>query len=240
MDKTQVTPKVAVAISTRNRPNEFKRSALHWAATDYSNIEFFVVDDSSDSEYCGGADFRFETRAGIPKVKNKCLELAYNSGADHIFLSDDDIFPLSKDWLLPYINSGEAHLSFCFEDSYGGTPRRYKLGTTGDGRFAIYSGGNGCLMYFSRSCIDRVGGFDENYGLGYYEHNDISRRIHNAGLTRFLYMDIANSSDLLYSMDQNGVVTRSASSEERELQIRANMAYFESQRLSSEYIEFRQ
>lgn len=234
-----MTPKIAVAISTRNRPKEFRQSALHWAATDYENIEFFVVDDASAIDYCDGADFRFESRAGIPKVKNKCLDLAYSSGADHIFLADDDIYPLDRYWWYPYISSGEAHLSYCFEESYSGTARRHKLGITGDKRFSIYSGGNGCLMYFSRECVERIGGFDENYGLGYYEHNDVSRRIHNAGLTRFLYMDVANSHDLFYSMDQYGVIARNASSEERELQIRANMAYFESQRLSSEFIEFR-
>jgi glycosyltransferase involved in cell wall biosynthesis len=238
MDKAQINPKIAVAISTRNRTEEFLESIVHWACTDYDNIEFFVVDDASSEPYVDKA-YRFDQRAGIPRVKNKCLELAYNSGAEHIFLADDDIYPKSKDWYAPYVNSGEHHLSFCFEESYGSTPRRHKLGITADEKFAIYSGGNGCLMYFSRHCVETIGGYDEQFGLGYYEHNDLSRRIHNAGLTRFLYMDVANSKDLFYSMDQHGTVERNSSTEERELQIRANMAYFESKRLSSEFIEFR-
>lgn len=238
MDKAQIKPKIAVAISTRNRPVEFLNSISHWALTDYDNIEFFIVDDASSEVYVNSSH-RFEERAGIPKVKNKCLELAYNSGAEHIFLVDDDIFPIDKDWYRPYINSGKNHLSFCFEESYGETPRRYRLGVTSDEKFAIYSGGNGCLMYFNRNCVETVGGYDEQLGLGYYEHNDLSRRINNAGLTSFIYMDVANSKELFYSMDQHGTVERNASPEERELQIRANMAYFESRRLSSEFIEFR-
>ena len=230
--------KIALAITTRNRRSAFMQSIAAWATTRHPRISFFVVDDASEFPYAD-ADYRFKNRAGIAKAKNKALELAYDSGARHIFLADDDIYPINIEWWKPYVNSGQHHLCYCFKEGYGNTPSKMILGTTADLKFNVYSSPNGCLMYFTRECIDKVGGFDEEYGLGFYEHTDLSLRIHNAGLTRFPFMDVVGSDSLFYSMDRHGEIERTFSSEERDLLIRANSAYFEKNKFSSRYVEFR-
>lgn len=73
---------IAISITTRNRPNAFKTSIKNWERFIPENTKVFIVDDNSDPFYTE-SDYYFTERAGIPKAKNKSLELAYNSGAEH-------------------------------------------------------------------------------------------------------------------------------------------------------------
>lgn len=172
----------------------------------------FIVDDASDEIY-SVADFRFNERAGIPKAKNKSLEIAMNSGADHIFLVDDDVFPLIDGWYMHYVCSGVAHLSYTFKESYQGVAERPDPQLI-DG-FRIWEMTNGCMMYFTRECIEKAGGFDERFGMGVYEHADLTRRIYNLGLTPYPNMDINYSEFLIGSLDKQNAVQRSFSLKER-------------------------
>lgn len=214
---------ISICITTRNRPTEFA-IVLDWIKL-YTTCEYelIVVDDASDTIYCD-ADYRFNERVGIPAAKNKCLELAQY---DHIFLFDDDTYPIADGWYLPYINSGKEHLCYTFLAKH-----KVKKG------FKYHTLGNGCMLYVTRKCIDTVGGFDWNYGLGKYEHVDFSRRIHNAGLTESVFMDIENSSELLYCMDQKKEVERSFSREEMRMLLKNGEKHFQKSRKSKEYIGY--
>lgn len=215
---------ISICITTRNRPESFvivlERIKRH------TNCEYqlIVVDDASKEPYCD-ADCRFSERAGIPSVKNKCLEL---TKYDHIFLFDDDTYPVVDEWYLPYINSGKEHLCFTFLTAY----------TKKDG-FKYHVLGNGCMMYLTRKCIDTIGGFDWNYGLGKYEHVDFSRRIYNSGLTERQFIDVENSHELLYCMDQKKEIERSFSREEMRTLLSSGDKYFRKKRLSKEYINYK-
>jgi len=182
-----------------------------------------IVDDASDIPYCD-ASYRFETRSGIPAAKNKCLELAKY---DHIFLFDDDTYPIVDGWHDAYLNSGKEHLCFTFLTAF-----KRKDG------FKYHPLGNGCMMYVTRKCIDTIGGFDWNYGLGKYEHVDFSRRIHNAGLTESIFMDIDNSKELLYCMDHKKEIQRSFTSREMTNLLSSGSKLFRQNRLSKEYINY--
>lgn len=230
---------IAVAISTRNRPGVYRKSLAEWIKNSPSGVRFFVVDDATDANSMVWYDFRFEERAGIPRVKNKCLELAYNSGVSHIFLADDDVYPAKNDWYEPYIKSGVPHLSYCFTEGYAGTPTRQKPAITPDGRFTVNAMANGCMLYFTRECIEKAGGFDERFGMGTYEHQDLTRRIYNMGLTPFPNMDVVGSDQLFVSLDRLNQVKRSFSHDERLELIDKNVSLYVEKENDTTYIEFR-
>lgn len=214
---------ISICVTTRNRPEAFKKVIEKIKQHTHVMYQLVIVDDASEEPYCN-ATYRFENRSGIPAVKNKCLELAKY---DHIFLFDDDTYPISDEWYLPYINSGKEHLCYTFLAKH-----KVKYG------FKYHTLGNGCMIYVTRKCIDAIGGFDWNYGLGKYEHVDFSRRIHNAGLTESVFMDIDNSQELLYCMDQKKEVQRSFSREEMRTLLKSGEKHFQKSRKSKEYISY--
>lgn len=214
---------ISICITTRNRReslyNVLYRITMHTTIP----YELIIVDDASTLPYCDST-YRFENRVGIPAAKNKCLELAKY---DHIFLFDDDTYPIVDEWYLPYINSGKEHLCFTFLAKH-----KVKNG------FKCHVLGNGCMLYVTRKCIDTIGGFDWNYGLGKYEHVDFSRRIHNAGLTESVFMDVEGSDKLLYCMDQKKEVERSFSREEMRTLLKSGEKHFQKSRKSKEFIPY--
>lgn len=214
---------ISICITTRNRPEELQKVVEKIIQHTNCEYQLIVVDDASEIEYYR-ADFRFNERVGIPAVKNKCLELAKY---DHIFLFDDDTYPIADNWYLPYINSGKEHLCFTFLAKHKAK----------DG-FKHHVLGNGCMLYVTRKCIDTIGGFDWNYGLGKYEHVDFSRRIHNAGLTESVFMDIENSNELLYCMDQKKEVQRSFTPIEMRTLLKSGEKNFQKSRKSKEFIPY--
>jgi glycosyltransferase involved in cell wall biosynthesis len=187
------------------------------------DYQLIIVDDDSDVIYCD-ADYRFETRAGIPASKNKCLELAEY---DHIFLFDDDTYPIADNWYLPYVNSIKEHLCYTFLQAY-----KVKEG------FAYHKLGNGCMMYVTRKCIETIGGFDWRFGLGKYEHVNFSRRIHNACLTESVFMDVVGSDKLLYCMDQKKEVKRSFTHNEMSVLLNNGAKHHRINLKSTEYISY--
>lgn len=214
---------ISICITTRNRPESFSIVLDRIKQHTKCEYQLVIVDDASEIRYCD-ASYRFEKRSGIPSVKNKSLELAKY---DHIFLFDDDTYPIVDGWYLPYINSGKEHLCYTFLAKH-----KVKDG------FKYHVLGNGCMLYVTRKCIDTIGGFDWNYGLGKYEHVDFSRRIHNAGLTESVFMDIENSQELLYCMDQKKEVERSFSREEMRTLLKSGEKHFQKSRKSKEYISY--
>ncbi len=214
---------ISICITTRNRPESFALVLERIKQHTHVPHQLIVVDDASEEPYCSGdAVFRFNKRAGIPAAKNKCLELAKY---DHIFLFDDDTYPIADEWYLPYINSGKEHLCFTFLPAF-----KRKDG------FSYHTLGNGCMLYVTRKCIDTIGGFDWDYGLGKYEHVDFSRRIHNAGLTESIFMDVIGSDKLLYCMDQKKEIQRSFTSREMTSLLSSGSKRFAQSRKSSEFI----
>lgn len=237
-------PKIAIVASTRNRKDSMYNLINSLSEFMPDNSVFMLVDDASDEPYAW-PDYRFEERAGISRVKNKCLELAMNyESIQHVFLIDDDVRFLKKDWHLPYINSGEHHLCATFLPYNRSVNKMVdKIDSIGN----IYHDnislkthllGNGYCMYFTRHCIETIGGFDTNYN-NKYEHCDISRRIYNAGLTKSVYQDILHSHKLIYCLDKDNAVQRSFTDREMQDNLKSSYDYFRSQAKSSAYIEFR-
>lgn len=219
-------PKIAIAITTHNRRPTALHAVHQWREMLPDNAKLYIVDDASNMPF-PNADYRFETNVGISVAKNKCLEIC--DSADHIFICDDDVFPITKDWYLPYINSPYNHLSF--------TKNRAVVETGED--YVSYEVPSGLMLYFKPICLEVVGGWDTAYKGYSYEHVDISNRIYNAGLTPHRYMDVPNSDQLFYSYDFDKGIESSVGHGIRAQWIRKNHAYFMANKDSKEFKDYK-
>lgn len=199
--------KIGIGLTTHNRPEIFKETLQKMKQFRPEGAKIVVVDDCSDIKV-KEADFRFEKQAGISTAKNKCLELL--DGCDYIFLFDDDVYPKVKDWHLPYIESGIKHMQFSFSTLSSGK-KNGRVMVKKDNKFTYWQEPCGCMNFYTKECIEKVGGMDPEYGLWGYEHVGHSLRIHFAGLTPYPFMDVNNSADLFYSFDQDLKTERSVS-----------------------------
>ncbi|MGQ0422386.1 glycosyltransferase family 2 protein, partial [Bacillus sp. HC-Mk] len=78
-----------------------------------------VIDDGSKSAAVvpnGVQLVRHETSLGIVASKNASLTALMDAGCEHLFLWDDDAWPIADSWHLPYIESPEPHLAYQFLD----------------------------------------------------------------------------------------------------------------------------
>lgn len=230
--------KIGIAITVHNRNETAKITINKIKSLAPKNSVIVIVDDASEIPY-DGADYRFKSNAGIARAKNKCIELLYDAGCTHFFLFDDDVHPLVKDWHLKYINTGIKHLCFSFDKFSNGKSNGRKINSVSDG-LVEYHEPCGCMLYLTRECIDKVGGMDPEFGKWGYEHVGYSMRIHNAGLTPKPFLDIENSTDVLYSLDWDQTIKRSVSAHDRIRHIPKNQAKYRSEIKSSKYIDFRE
>lgn len=74
--------------------------------------------------------------------------------------------------------------------------------STGECDIISYDNCNGCMLFFTREVVDKVGGFNKEFGYYGFEHADYSNRIHAAGLTPMgKYLCPAGASEYIYSLD---------------------------------------
>ena len=225
---------IAISITTHNRYKTFKQSYDQMMKYLPDGAKIVVIDDGSDIP-CPEATFRFETPHGIAAAKNKAFELT--QGADYHFAFDDDIFPIVKDWHLPYINSGQNHLCFTYDKFKNGKASgRVLIGLAKE--LKIYKDPCGCMLFYTKKALDTVGGMDIEYGRWAYEHVGHSMRIHNAGLTSLPFMDIADSLKLFYSLDWAQEVIRSLDPKIRKALAPRNEMKYNREKKSKKYISF--
>lgn len=198
-------PKIKIALTTHNRYEVFKKSYGMWKKFLPKGAEIFVIDDGS-TEPVPEADFRFETPQGIAAAKNKGFELM--GKADFYFQIDDDIYPLNKNWYKKYVESGINHLCLGFDRFTNGFRNGHELIKTDD-KFDYWREPCGLMMMFTPICLEQAGGMDTRYGQWSGEHENLSRRIHNLGLTPYPFMDVKNGIKNFYSFDQHQSAERS-------------------------------
>lgn len=253
--------KIAICITTYNRPDVLLRGLQeqmkHLPVGVDVEARIFIVDDGSndrpDQDEIGNIVvvpnspfeteyFRFTENKGIAAAKNKCLEMADNWGADHIFLFDSDTWPKVDDWWKPYVESKEPHLMYIFTkfatDDKNGHNLRDCVEIYRDSEIVAYNHVRGCLLYIDRKVLEAVGGFDTRYGKAMFEHSDWSNRIHNAGLTSFRIMDVLGSNELIYSMDEHRAVASSIAADERRNGLLNNRQMHTASLTSSDYCDY--
>lgn len=194
--------KIGVGITTHNRYEIFKNAYKN--IVKYTPVAKIVVVDDASKKPVSEATFRFPKTQGVAKAKNKCLELL--DDCDHIFLFDDDIWPLYDHWYVPYVVSKEPHLS------YNWGPYLYQ-----DENYVYYTTKHpiGAMLYFDHQIMEKLGGFDTSFGRYGAEHTEFTRRIHLAGLTSEAFIDFKGSETIFYAEDRHYCVISSFSESEQ-------------------------
>lgn len=229
----QAEKKIGIAISTRNRHDVLKRTLEQHEKFLPPNAVVYIVDDGSDTPVKGpewAQVHRHEKSEGIVAVKNTSLQLLIDAGCEHLYLWDDDAFPIAENWWVPYMESPEPHLGYQFKDLAGKRKINDTIEVFNDGKHFALSGQRGVMLYYHKSAIDKVGGFDPIYQRGMYEHVDLALRIHNAGLTTFPFGDVVGSNKLIYSLDEHEEVTRSVPPADRQQQVERNVKIYSARR----------
>lgn len=172
-------------------------------------ISVYVWDDS-------------EQKRGIAYGKNMCLSNLRN--CDHIFLFDDDVFPIAEGWIDYFINSGYNHA--CYMNS------KYQIVYSGE-KHTSYNMSSGVLMYLTKHCFETVGYFNPKYGRYGYEHAGYSHRIFEAGLTPSRFLCLKDTHKYFHALDLDGIGgyeyldhKRMITEEERTESVRANNSVY--------------
>ena len=76
----------------------------------------------------------------------------------------------------------------------------------------VHKNGLGAMMYMTKQCVDRLGGFCEEFPMYGGEHLDYFTRGYNAGLSPGKYVDVSGSEKLFYAMDRKPVSEREKAS----------------------------
>ncbi|AGN83573.1 hypothetical protein [Enterobacter sp. R4-368] len=236
---------IGIAISTHNRAGVLSQALEHQLKHLPPGALVVVVDDGSQPPAVvpdGVKLIRHEKSLGIVASKNASLAALMDAGCEHLFLWDDDAWPVADGWWLPYIDSPEPHLSYQFLDLAGARKLNDIAVLYRDDKHVAYSGQRGVMLYYHRSVIERVGGFDPIYGRGMYEHSDLAMRIHNAGLTSWAFADVVGSEKLIHSLDEHELVERSVPRPDREEQVKRNVRIHNERRDTgyTGYAEYRQ
>jgi hypothetical protein len=230
-----ISGRIGIAISTHNRAKVLKSALEQHLKHLPAGALVVVVDDGSKPVAVvpdGVQLVRHDQSLGIVAAKNASLLALMDAGCEHLFLWDDDAWPLVGGWHLPYIESPEPHLAYQFLDLAG--PKKLKDISVlhRDERHIAYTGQRGVMLYYHRSAIEKVGGFDPIYGRGMYEHGDLALRIHNAGLTTWAFADVVGSETLIYSLDEHEAVERSVPQPARIQQVKCNAGIYNQRRES--------
>lgn len=238
---------IGIGITTHNRKQTFIDTFSAIENKLPHGARLVVVDDASVSSaraywHVMGYSFKypyyyFDENVGIARAKNKCLELLED--CDHIFLFDDDIYPVVDRWWEPYISSGENHLMYIFKDF--ATPR--KLNDTielwRNNKIVAWSHARGPMLYLRKEVLQKVGGMNPVYGKWGFEHPDYSNRIFNAGLSSYRYADVIGSDKLFYCHDEHETVVTTVMGKDRLDCIGQNKPVYEANKFSSEYIPYK-
>jgi len=242
---TEMVSNVGIAISTHNRHDVLSRALEHQLKFLPAGALVVVIDDGSSKPVTaseGVIVIRHEVSRGIVSAKNGSLEALIDAGCEHLFLWDDDAWPIAGSWEQPYIESPEPHLAYQFQDFATGQKLNDIAVLYRDDKHIAYTGQRGVMLYYHRSAIEKVGGFDLIYQRGMYEHSDLAMRIHNAGLTSWAFADVVGSDKLIYSLDEHQAVERSVPKPDREAQVQRNVTIHNKRRDEgyTGYAEFRQ
>lgn len=228
---------IGIGVTEHNRPEMFNKTLEEIKKYSPLGCKIVIVDDASIKPV-EKADYRFEKNVGIAVAKNKCIELLYLSGCEHIFLFDSDTYPICDNWWEPYVKSKEPHLNYIFKDfsdrpTLNDTQEIYR-----DSEIVAYSHVRGCMMYYHRSALEMSGGMNPIFGKWGYEHPNLSDRIFMLGLTSFRYMDVVNSSELIYSADEHRQVKTTVAGAERQKCIAANKNIYQSLLFDKTFVPF--
>lgn len=203
--------KIGVGIVTCNRPKFF----LKCFRSIPNNVTLAVVNDGSEfadiSKLKEEKEFTYlhnSINLGVGKSKNILFRTLLDSGCEHIFIIEDDIFIKDSEVFNKYIEaskkSGIQHFLFGYHGpanrgnvSKGAPTPRFIIDYR-DFKIAFNANCVGAFCYYSKESLQKVGLIDEEF-LNAFEHVEHSYRLCKAGFcTPYYYWpDLANSYEFL-------------------------------------------
>jgi hypothetical protein len=173
--------------------------------------EIVVVNDNPNVKY---GQLLYETKIinneinlGVGKSKNKALQYLLDSGCDHIFLIEDDIFIKDSSVFEKYIESSKVTGIQHFNYSQHGVMNKTRRALVPDPKMIIDYGSVkiplyphcvGAFSYYSKKCLETAGLIDERY-YNACEHVDHTLEIIKRGMHPpfWYFADIENSWEYL-------------------------------------------
>lgn len=147
--------------------------------------------------------FKDINRVGPASGRNQCIKHLYDSGCDHIFLFDDDCYPIHDGWddyivsVAQNNNMNFLSLPEIFKDQFLDANSQ---------ELCYWSGSVGCFSYQSRKFIDLVGYYNTAYDRYGFEDSARNHRAVVSGIdpTHNGYPSALRVSNYIYSEDIYG------------------------------------
>ena len=118
---------------------------------------------------------------GVGRAKNTLLRQGLKSGADWLFIMEDDVVPQSPEAITGYIAAAKAsgweHLSFAH---HGPANLGGPMGTDETGAVSYYPHYVGAFCLYSRRSIEACGLFDEHF-INSWDHVEHTLRLSLSG-----------------------------------------------------------
>jgi len=203
--------KIGIGVTTYKRPRclaKWKEQVEKTYTND--NVVIYVAEDT------------VEDRKGVAYRKNECLRALKD--CDYVFLFDDDCYPIQAGWIKFFINSGYEHLIYCH-------PKFHGLKTETDD-LLIYNDCGGVFMFMQKSAIERVGGFNEDFGLYGFEHAEYSNRILNSRA----YPVLKKTEEYIYAEDYSNRKHKSSITKNEKTKLVSSSINIYNKPISNQYI----
>ena len=162
--------------------------------TTYERPQVFELFMRQLDKFCP-KDYKLHVAKDIPNVsqaKNECLKTLQD--CDHIFLFDDDCFPIADNWTDYFIKSNLSHTLYM--------KSQHNAQLILDD-YTVFNDCSGVFMYLTKEVVIKVGYFGD-YGRYGFEHAGYSHRINKAGLTPYKYICLNDTNKYIHSLDLEG------------------------------------
>ncbi|WP_057627292.1 glycosyltransferase [Stenotrophomonas terrae] len=209
-------PLISIIVLTYNNL-DYTKQCLHSLETysDYENVEIIVVDNASSD---GSQEFLADWAANDPRYTFIANEsnLGFSAGnnvglrvakGEYLVVLNNDTY-VTPGWLRtlrnqlsrhpgaglagPVTNNigNEARIEISYDSMDEMLERAGKYTRLHAGRsFDIHTSAFFCVM-LTRQAYERVGGLDEQFGVGFFEDDDYCRRLEQAGFSRLCAEDV--------------------------------------------------
>ena len=134
---------------------------------------------------------------GVAKAKNECLRKLQD--CDYVFLFDDDCFPIVENWAQFFIDAHNK--TGCHHFTYLHNYLHIRKVHTDQNGLSAYNNSAGCMIFLTKDIIERVGAFNEAYGMYGYEHVEYSIRCKMSELSPHHNVCPDGAEQFIYSMD---------------------------------------
>lgn len=195
--------RIGIGCTTYNRAECLAKWKEQIAKHTYmDNVLIYIADDSLE-------------RKGVAYRKNECLRALKD--CDHVFLFDDDCYPIKDGWVEFFIENADGqHVLFLNDKIHNPICTIDNIKT--------YNDCGGVFMYLTKEHVKYIGAFNEKFEKWGFEHAEWSMRA-SQGHREFLML--AGTEKYLYSEDYSNPNHKSSiSNEEKNLLFKKNYPIF--------------